>query len=323
MLAYILFIPGFIILIKGADLLVDGAVSIAKSLNISDFIVGLTIVSIGTSMPELFVNISASAAGNSEIAIGNILGSNIANILLILGITAIICPLPVRQSTILSEIPFSLAAAILVGYLANASLFDQSSAEFMTITRGDGVILLLFFGLFMAYIYKLSKTNDEVLGEEQSELQKMPLGKSILYLTAGILGLYFGGNWVVDGAVEFARYAGMSETFIGLTIISVGTSLPELVTSVRAAMRKNTDIAVGNVVGSNIFNILWIIGISSLIRPLPFAVISNIDILVVIGASTALLFTMATGKKNIIDRWEGGVFVALYAAYIVYLVMRG
>jgi cation:H+ antiporter len=243
-------------------------------------------------------------------------------VLLILGISALVCPLPVRKSTILSEIPFALAAAILVGYLANAALFEPDSSQLM-ITRGDGAILLFFFVLFMAYIFKLSKNNDELLVEEKPESVDTPFGKSILYVVIGILALFFGGNWVVDGAVLFAKTMGMSETFIGLTIIAIGTSLPELVTSVRAAMRKNTDIAVGNVVGSNIFNILWIIGISSLIRPLPFAVISNNDILVVIGSSTLLLLFMSTGKKSIIDRWEGGVFLSCYVAYTVYLIMRG
>ncbi len=321
MLTYILFIPGFFLLIMGADYLVDGASAIAKRFNISDFIVGLTIVSIGTSMPELFVNITASAQGNSEIAIGNILGSNIANILLILGVSALVRPLPVRNNTILSEIPFSLAAAILVGFLANAMLFEDGGINM--ITRYDGMILLFFFGLFMAYIFKLSKNNDEPLLDQEEGIKEFPLIKSIIFVVGGIVALFLGGKWVVDGAIEIARIFGMSETFIGLTVIAIGTSLPELVTSVRAAMRGNTDIAVGNVVGSNIFNILWIIGISALIRPLPFSIASNYDILVVIGSSTLLLFFMSTGKKNIIDRWEGMVFLGCYIAYTIYLIMRG
>lgn len=321
MLTYLLFIPGFIILIKGADFLVDGSTSIAKRFNISDFVVGLTIVSVGTSMPELFVNIMASTSDKPEIAIGNILGSNISNILLILGISAMVCPLPVQKNTVLSEIPFSLAATILVGYLANAALFDPGMQ--LIITRGDGMILLFFFILFMAYIFKLSKKNNDVIAEDYVEHAKASMGKSILMIVAGMLGLYFGGNWVVSGAVQFAGEMGMSETFIGLTVIAIGTSLPELVTSVRAAMKGNTDIAVGNVVGSNIFNLLWIIGISSMIKPLPFDVVSNTDILVAIGASTLLILTMATGKKNKIDRWEGALFVFLYISYTVYLIYRG
>ncbi|MFT5618441.1 MAG: cation:H+ antiporter [Arenicella sp.] len=322
MLDYILFLVGFLFLVKGADLLVDGASAIAKNFKISDFIIGLTIVSLGTSTPELVVNVLASLEGSSEIAVGNIIGSNIANILLILGISAIIFPLPIKTNTILSEIPFSLTATILVGYVANATLFD---AEKMSISRSDGFILLFFFFLFMSYIYKIAKAemnsenNDEA---EKENVKKTNIGKAVLFITLGIVALFFGGKWVVDGAIAIAESFGISKNFIGLTIVAVGTSLPELVTSATAAYKKNTDIAVGNVIGSNIFNLLWILGISASIRPLPFMGISNEDLMILVGASSLIILTMATGKKNSIDRWEGIIFVFLYVAYIGYLVIR-
>lgn len=324
MLDYILFLAGFIFLVKGADVLVDGASAIAKNFQISDFIIGLTIVSVGTSTPELVVNVLASLEGSSEIAVGNVIGSNIANILLILGVSAMIFPLPIKQNTILSEIPFSLTATILVGYVANATLFDGDP---MSISRPDGLILLFFFILFMAYIFKIARA-ERNLANELSEVKtdegkaKMKMSKAILFVVLGILALFFGGKWVVDGAIAIAESFGISKNFIGLTIVAVGTSLPELVTSATAAYKKNTDIAVGNIIGSNIFNLLWILGISATIRPLPFEVISNEDLMILVGAGSLIILTMVTGKKNSIDRWEGAIFVFLYVAYIGYLVIR-
>lgn len=321
MLTYFLFVLGFPALIKGADLLVAGASSLAKRFNISDFIIGLTIVSFGTSMPELIVNIFASLDGNADIAVGNIIGSNISNILLILGIASIICPLPIQRNTILSEIPFSLTATLLVAYLANAALFGGT--ELLSISRWDGAILLLFFALFMAYIFKIAKENKEQEAASIEKVEIMLLPKSVLYIGIGIFGLFLGGKWVVDGAVAMAEYFGMSQTFIGLTIVAIGTSLPELVTSAMAAFRGNTDIAVGNVVGSNIFNLLWILGVSAVIKPLQFSLVNNTDIVVLIAASALLIMSMATGKRNAIDRVNGFVYVALYVAYLVYLIYRG
>ncbi|MEJ8801510.1 calcium/sodium antiporter [Pontibacter sp. H249] len=320
MLLYFLFIVGFVFLIKGADILVSGASSIAKRYGLSDMVVGLTIVSFGTSLPELIINILSSLQGQSELAIGNVFGSNVANLLLILGITALICPLPIKRNTILTEIPFSLIATLLVGFLANAALIDNR--EELYISRTDGGILLFFFVLFMAYIYNIARTNkDEVLPEELEE--EIPLGKAIVYIVLGVIGLFLGGKWVVDGAVDIAQNFGLSESFIGLTIVAIGTSLPELVTSAMAAYRRNIDIAVGNVVGSNIFNLLWILGISALINPLPFDVVSNSDIVMMIVASTLLIITMPVGKKNTIDRWNGILFLLVYIGYIVFLVQRG
>jgi cation:H+ antiporter len=320
MLLYILFVIGFVFLIKGADMLVTGASSVAKRFNISDMVVGLTVVSFGTSLPELIINIMSSAQGQSELAIGNVFGSNVANLLLIIGVTAVICPLPIKRNTILTEIPFSLIATLLVGFLANAVLFGDKTSLY--ISRFDGAILLFFFVMFMAYIYNIAKTNkDEVIEEKEEPMMTIP--KSVVYMVVGGVGLFLGGKWVVDGAVSIAQSFGLSESFIGLTIVAIGTSLPELVTSAMAAFRKNIDIAIGNVIGSNIFNLLWILGISAVINPLPFNVVSNSDIMVMIFASTLLIVVIPIGKKNTIDRWNGIFFLIFYVAYIVFLIQRG
>lgn len=321
MLLYFLFVLGFVLLIKGADVLVTGATSIAKRYGISDMVVGLTIVSFGTSMPELIVNILSSVQGQSELAIGNVFGSNVANLLLILGISAIICPLPIRRATILNEIPFSLIATLLVGFLANATLLHNRGELY--ISRLDGGILLFFFVLFMVYIYNVAKTNKEDVATQENATPEASIQKSVLLIIAGVLALFLGGKWVVDGAVQIAQAFGLSESFIGLTVVAVGTSLPELFTSALAAYRRNIDIAVGNVVGSNIFNLLWILGVSALIRPLPFDVVSNSDIVMMVLASTLLILAMPIGRKNAIDRWNGVFFLLVYVGYIAYLVMRG
>lgn len=314
-----LFIVGFLLLIKGADFLVEGASSIAKKFQVSDMVVGLTIVSFGTSMPELIVNVLASVNGNSEIAIGNVFGSNIANILLILGVSAIIFPLAVQKNTVLTEIPFSLIAVLLVGFLANASLFDTTPE--LIVSRLDGIILLFFFLLFMVYIFYIASKNKD-LEENPGPKTTLTQTKAIVWVIGGVLALFIGGKLVVDGAVEFATYFGLSEAFIGLTVVAIGTSLPELVTSAMAARKGNSDIAVGNAVGSNIFNILWILGLSAVIRPLPFETISNLDILMIIFASVLLIFSLAIGKRGSIDRLNGLLFLLVYVAYLFFLVQR-
>ncbi|UII33764.1 calcium/sodium antiporter [Fulvivirga ulvae] len=319
MLVYILFVVGFIFLIKGADLLVEGASSIGKKFNVSSIVIGLTIVSFGTSLPELLVNLIASYRDTPDIGVGNVLGSNIANILLILGISALINPLPITKNTYFIEVPFSLTATLLVGFLANASLFGKSNDY--VISQYDGVILLFFFVLFMGYVYIVSKQKKSEFSTE--EFKEMALGKSVGLIVVGMAGLFFGGRWVVDGAIELARGFGMSEAFIGLTIIAVGTSLPELVTSAVAAFKKDTDIAVGNVVGSNIFNLLWILGLSAAIKPIPYDVISNSDVFMIIASSTALILAVVVGKRPVISRWEGFFFLIAYFWYITFLIERG
>jgi cation:H+ antiporter len=318
-MTYLLFVFGFVLLIKGADFLVEGASSIAKKYKLSDMVIGLTIISFGTSMPELLVNLMASFGGSSELAIGNVFGSNIANILLILGISAIIFPLPINKSTYFSEIPFSLIATLLVGFLANASLLIDNRESLM-LSQIDGAIMLVFFVLFLGYIIVVSRQEES---QVQEEITMLPMGKSTLFVVGGIIALFFGGKWVVDGAVDMAHYFNLSESFIGLTVVAVGTSLPELVTSAVAAYKKKTDIAVGNVVGSNIFNLLWILGLSAVIKPLPFDVVSNEDILMIIASSTLLIFAVVVGKRTVIERWEGVLFLIAYIAYTWFLIQRG
>lgn len=319
MLIYILFVLGFALLIKGADWLVGGASSVAKRYHVPDIIIGLTIVSFGTSMPELIVNIIASLNDNAEIAVGNVFGSNIANILLILGVAALIYPLPLQRGTVMSEIPFSLMAALLVGFLANASLFDQPQG--LIISRIDGGILLFFFVLFMLYVFKVSREGSE--DETAESYQEMPMLKAGGLVLLGVAALFLGGKWTVDGATHIATQLGMSQSFIGLTVVAIGTSLPELVTSAIAAKRRNTDIAVGNAVGSNIFNILWILGLSAVIHPLPFNVLSNFDILMIIFASTLLILSISLEKNRSVGRVSGVIFLLCYVAYILFLLQRG
>jgi cation:H+ antiporter len=317
-MTYLLFVIGFALLIKGADMLVEGASSIGKRLQISDLVIGLTIVSFGTSLPELLVSTVSSFKGSPSLGVGNVLGSNVANILLILGVAAVIRPLPMTRNTYFIEVPFSLTATLLVGFVANATLFDKH--DDLLISRFDGALLLFFFALFLGYIYIVSKTKRE---EEEGETVKViPTWKSVLLIVVGMFGLYLGGQWVVDGAIVMAQSMGMSEAFIGLTIVAIGTSLPELVTSAVAAYKNNIDIAVGNVVGSNIFNLLWILGLSSVIKPIPYLPESNQDILMIIAASTALIMAVVIGKRPVISRWEGVLFLLFYAWYIFHLFQR-
>jgi len=316
MLTYVLFVVGFVILIKGADLLVDGASAVANKFKISPLVIGLTIVAFGTSAPELVVNIFASAAGNSEIAIGNILGSNIANILLILGISATIYPLASKNNTVWKEIPLCLLAAIVVGFMANDMLIDGAKSS--GLSRIDGFILLSFFIIFLYYTFGIAKVGK---GNGDLEIKTLSVGKSTLYILLGLTGLVLGGQWIIDGAVKIAEMFGISQSLIGLTIVAIGTSLPELATSAIAAYKKQADIAIGNVVGSNIFNLFWILGVSSFIRPLPFNPAANIDILMTIGATLILFLIMFLGKKKVIERWQGIFMVMIYIAYMVFLVM--
>lgn len=308
---------GLALLIKSADLLVAGATSIAARLGVSPLVIGLTIVSFGTSLPEMLVTMVSGLRNNPDLAIASVVGSNIANVLLVLGIAAVVRPLTVHDSTVVSEIPFSLTAAILVGFLANAALF--SSVPELSISRFDGAILLFFFALFMLYVYKMSRETAAGTGKTTDELGAVRTGA---YILLGIAGLYFGGTWAVDGAVGIAESLGVDDAIIGLTIVAIGTSSPEIVASVVAAYRNQSDIAVGNIVGSNIFNLLWVLGLTATIVELPFEVINNIDLMMVIGSGALIIIALVMGRNNCIQRWHGVLFVALYAAYLGYVVNR-
>lgn len=317
-LIYILFVIGFIILIKGADALVAGASSLAKRFNISNLVIGLTVVAFGTSAPELIVNVIASFQGNTDIAIGNIIGSNIANILLILGVSSIIYPLTVKKNTVWKEIPLSLLAALMLGVLANDVLLDNAS--YSALTRIDGMVLIAFFIIFMYYTFGIAKAENGDAGED---IEQATTAKAIAFILLGLAGLAIGGKWIVDGAVQIASSLGVSQAFIGLSIVAIGTSLPELATSAVAAYKKNSDIAIGNVVGSNIFNIFWVLGLSATIRPLPFKPASNADIGMVILASFLLFGLLFLGRRHKLGKAEGIVFVLAYVAYIGFLISRG
>lgn len=320
MLEYILFVVGIFLLIKGADYLVDGSSSLAKKFKVPTLVIGLTIVAFGTSMPELIVNILASLKGNGDIAFGNIVGSNIANILLILGITATIKLLKVQHSTTWKEIPFSLLAAIVLLVFASTMFLDKLAIS--SILRFEGIILLLFFAIFLYYVIELARRNKSQMKDDKLEIKKLSSLKIFLYILGGLVALYFGGKLVVEGAVALARLFGMSEYFISLTIVAVGTSLPELVTSIIAALKGDSDMAIGNVVGSNIFNIFWILGVSALIAPITIPTFAIIDLLVLLGTTFLLFLFMFIGRKHELERWQGMVFILMYVAYIVHLIMR-
>ena len=306
------------LLIKGADLLVEGASSVANRFGISPLAIGLTVVSFGTSLPELLVSLTSGLRNSPDLAIATVLGSNIANVLLVLGVAAIIRPLLVHDSTVVSEIPFSLIAALLVGFLANAHLFSDHLE--LSISQLDGGILLFFFLLFMLYVYKFAATSP-VSMPQTSASGTMTRAAALILL--GIVGLYLGGQWVVDGAIGMAQAWDIDDALIGLTIIAFGTSSPELVASGVAAYRGKTDIAVGNVVGSNIFNLLWVLGLTSSIVELPFEVVSNTDILIVIASSTLVILVLVSSRNNTVNRSHGVLFVGLYVVYLVYVVHRG
>ncbi|HYC83147.1 MAG TPA: calcium/sodium antiporter [Candidatus Paceibacterota bacterium] len=306
---------GLAVLIKSANWLVDGAASIAKRLGVSSLVIGLTIVAFGTSAPELVVNLVSVVQGNTQLAIGNIVGSNIANILLILGVASIIYPLTVKSTTVWKEIPLALLASVIVMALANDALLD--GAPFSTLSFIDGIVLLAFFGIFLYYTYGVSKV---AAGEDGEEVKEFSTLRSVVMVVAGLAGLIIGGKLLVDAAVSIASAFGMSESLIGLTVVAIGTSLPELATSAVAAFKKQSDIAIGNVVGSNIFNTFWILGVSALIRPLPMVPANNFDFLVSIGASLLLFLALFVGRRHLLERWQGHAFIGLYAAYITILV---
>lgn len=318
MIEYILFIIGIFLLIKGADYLVAGSSSLAKRLGVPSLVIGLTIVAFGTSMPELVVNVIAAIKGSGDIAFGNVIGSNIANILLILGITAIIIPLSFQRSTFYKEIPFSFLATLIVLIFVNTQFLD--GLNLTKIFRFEGLILLSFFAIFLYYVASLSKKKNSEFSEEK--IKDRSLFLIIVMILGGLVALYFGGKWVVNGAVALATLFGLSEYFISLTIVAVGTSLPELVTSIVAALKKNADIAVGNIIGSNIFNIFWILGLSSLITPITIPQNAIFDVLILLITTLVLAFFVFVDKRYKLTRWEGIIMVLMYIAYVIYLIIR-
>ncbi|MBN2614227.1 MAG: calcium/sodium antiporter [Bacteroidales bacterium] len=313
-LTLILFVSGFVLLIAGAHALVNGASSIGTRLKISQMIMGLTVVALGTSLPELIVNIFASFAGNSDLAIGNVLGSNITNTLLVVGTAAVIMPVSMSRQTLKRDIPFSLFVLVILFLLANDSIFGRPDS----INRMDGLILLLLMGVFM-YILFTNKKEDDLLKDIEVKMLSVPI--SILYIVGGSISLYYGGKWVVDGALVVAKGMGISETAMGLTLVSGATSLPEWVTSILAARKKNADMALGNAIGSNILNVLLVLGVTALIRPVTYSANLNIEVGLVFLSGLMLLLFAYTGKiKNQLNRLEGVLLILLYIAFIYFSV---
>lgn len=308
---------GLVILIGWADILVRGASSLAKKLGISSLVIGLTIVAFGTSMPELIVSLLASIQWDSDIALGNVVGSNIANILLILWITSLLGLIPVARSTVSKEIPFSILAVLALWFLGADAYFGQGANN--VLSRGDGAVLLLFFAIFLYYVYTISRSEDN----DDTGIKKYSVWLSTILILGWLVGLFLWGKMFVDGAVLIAQSFGVSEMVIGLTIVAIGTSLPELVTSIIAARKWHNDIAVWNIVWSNIFNIFWILGFSSTITPIRILdTISFIDIVICFATSCFLFFALFVGKKHTLERWQWIIFVLLYVLYTWYLLVR-
>jgi len=313
-LSIVFIVAGFLLLIKGADWMVSGASALAKKYNVSDLVIGLTIVSFGTSAPEMVVNSVASVQHHSDIVFGNVLGSNIANLFLILGITGLIYPITVQSNTVWKEIPISILAVIILYVLSNNFLLQEKNV----ISRIDGVILLILFAGFMFYIYKQMKIErPEIIESPLKELTNLKIWGLIII---GIAGLVLGGKLVVNNAIKVATVLGASEKLIGLTIVAFGTSLPELMTSVVAAVKKNSDIALGNIIGSNIFNIFLILSVSSFIHPIDFNTSFNTELYLLAGGTMILFIAMFTGGKKKLDRWEAAILLATYIVYTVYLI---
>ncbi len=313
----LLVLGGFYVLIKGADYLVNGASSLARRLGVPALVIGLTVVAFGTSAPELFVNVIAALNGSTDIAIGNVLGSNLANILVILGITAIVAPLTLQSSTVWKEIPFSLLAAVLVLVLGADMFFEGASQGLLG--RIDGIVLLSFFVIFLVYTFGIRESGEQ----PKSKIEQMSLWKSILFILGGLVALVLGGQFVVTGATAIALVLGISENLIGLTIVAVGTSLPELVSSIVAARKGHQDIAIGNVVGSNIFNIFFVLGATSIITPLPFNTPNMIDGFAVVTATLLMFFLLFVGKRQALHRIEGTIFLLMYVGFIIFAIVRG
>ncbi|WP_339792391.1 MAG: calcium/sodium antiporter [Imperialibacter sp.] len=318
----VLVIVGFVLLIKGADFLVSGASSLAKRFHVSDIAIGLTIVAMGTSAPELVVNIISGTEGYDGAVFGNIIGSNIFNMFLILGIAAVIYPISVQKSSLWKEIPYSLLATLVFFVLVNDVLFFGAKENILSIV--DSVILLVMFSMFLLYIFFNLKKGGNSEGEE--DIVVFTSVKTTLMVIGGLAGLTFGGKLIVDNAVAMARFFEVSERLIGLTILAAGTSLPELATTVVAALHKKSDLAIGNIIGSNVFNLLLVLGTSGLVSsgysPLTFDTVLNTDLYVIMGGTMMLFVFMYTFGKYKLDRAEGFLYLLCFISYTYYLFIR-
>jgi cation:H+ antiporter len=308
---YILLIVGFAALMKGADFFVDGSSSVAKRLRVPSLIIGMTIVAMGTSLPECAVSISAALAGNTGVAVGNAVGSNLFNLMVVCGICAILCPMSVTKETLTREFPFSVIVALLL------LVFGW---EGMSLGHLDGVMLLVVFFLFLVWMVRSAQRERAKSRGQEEEYRVRPVWQCIVFIAGGAVAIAIGGQLVVDSASKIATHFGMSQNLIGLTIVAFGTSLPELVTSVVAARRHEVDMALGNVIGSNIFNILFVLGTAAAIHPMQFHMENMIDIVVLVVMSVIVCCFAWTKQKLV--RWEGVIMLALYAGYMLYACVR-
>lgn len=314
LLSIVCFVVGIALVIFGADWLTKGASDLARHLKMSELMIGLTIVAIGTSLPELVISVSSALSGNSGISLGNVLGSNIFNGMLILGTTALITPIMFSGKMLSRELPFNLLASVVVLLVSGSMLVGGAPGEY--ITRYNGLILLCFCAVFVRYTFSL-KGNEE----DTAAQQPMSMGKILLFIAGGLAALIVGGKMFVSGASDIARGFGLSEALIGITIVSAGSSLPELAVSVNAARKGNVGIALGNVLGSNILNVFFILGCSATISPISLEGFTPVDYYVLLASSLFIYLFCAFFGKNKITRWEGGLLVAGYVAYLVYLIM--
>ena len=313
-------VGGLLLILLGANGLTDGAASVAKRFHIPSIVIGLTIVAFGTSAPELTVSISSALKGSADIAIGNVVGSNTFNTLMIVGCTALFAPIAITRNTLKREIPLCILSSFVLLICANDVFLDGGGENILSIT--DGLLLLCFFAIFLSYTFAIAKRDGSMKEplQEEDEIRLLPAWKSTLYILGGLAGLIIGGNFFVDGASGIARGLGVSESIIGLTLVAGGTSLPELATSIVAALKKNPEIAIGNVIGSNLFNIFFVLGCSASITPLRLTGITNFDLWVLVGSSILLwLFGIFFGKR-IITRVEGSILILCYIAYTAVLI---
>ena len=313
----LLLIGGLLLILLGANGL-TGAASVAKRFRIPNIVIGLTIVAFGTSAPELTVSVSSALKGSADIAIGNVVGSNIFNTLMIVGCTALFAPIAVTRNTLQKEIPLCILSSIALLVCANDIFLNGDKANTLSIT--DGLLLLCFFAIFLSYTFAIASHSPEETAGSEETIRQLPLWKSVLYILGGLGALIAGGSFFVDGASGIARSLGVSESVIGLTLVAGGTSLPELATSIVAALKKNPEIAIGNVVGSNLFNVFFVLGCSASITPLHLTGITNLDLWVLAGSGILLWFFGLFFAKRTITRIEGSIMVLCYVAYTTFLI---